>query len=114
MLLSRDNSFDAVRFATAESLERFEVGASLIRTDVTKRSALEEELFLGLRLNRGVDLNRLSEKYGEAMQSVLPQVKVLVTEGFLVEDGGSVSLTAKGRLLSNDVFERLLLSGVPS
>jgi oxygen-independent coproporphyrinogen-3 oxidase len=114
MLLSRDTAFDAVRFATADSLERFEVGASLIRTDVTKQSALEEEFFLGLRLSRGVKINRLSETYGEAMQSVLPQVKALVTEGFLVENGGSVSLTAKGQLLSNDVFERLLLSGVPS
>lgn len=114
MLLSRDTAFETIRFATADSLESFEAGSPLIRTDVTKQSALEEEFFLGLRLNRGVELNRLCEKYGEAMQSVLPQVKALVKEGFLVEGGGSVSLTAKGRLLSNDVFERLLLSGVPS
>jgi coproporphyrinogen III oxidase-like Fe-S oxidoreductase len=114
MLRSKDSALDAVRFATAESLESFEAGSSLTRTEVTKQNALEEEFFLGLRLNRGVDLSRLSEIYRQEMQFLKPQVKALVTDGFLIESGDSVSLTAKGRLLSNEVFERLLLSGVPS
>ncbi len=57
---------------------------------------------------------RLSEKYGQAIQFLKPPLKALVSDGFLIESGDSVSLTAKGRLLSNEVFERLLLSGIPS
>jgi putative oxygen-independent coproporphyrinogen III oxidase len=109
---SLQSDLDAIRFATADSLERFDAGTPLTRTDVTRESALEEEFFLGLRLNRGVDLTRLSEKYGERMQS--RQVQSLIADDFLQNIGGPVSLTAKGRLLSNEVFERLLLSGVPS
>jgi oxygen-independent coproporphyrinogen-3 oxidase len=112
MLRSQHAAVDAVRFATADSLEAFETGSPLTRTDVTKESALEEEFFLGLRLNRGVDLTRLAEKYGEKMQSL--QVQSLIADNFLQNIGGPVSLTAKGRLLSNEVFERLLLSEVPS
>jgi len=109
---SLQSDLDAVRFATADSLERFDAGTPLTRTDVTRESALEEEFFLGLRLNRGVDLTRLSEKYGERMQSL--QVQPLIADDFLQNIGGPVSLTAKGRLLSNEVFERLLLSGIAS
>src|SRR5205807_984004 len=50
MLLSRGGNLDAVRFATADSLEKFEAGGPLVRTDVNRESALEEEFFLGLRL----------------------------------------------------------------
>ena len=104
----------AVRFATADSLEEFEAGAPLTRTDVTEESALEEELFLGLRLCCGVDFEELSKQYGKAAGRLEPQVNSFVAAGFLHRVNGSVSLTAKGRLLSNEVFERLLLSGVSS
>src|SRR4051812_17873997 len=105
----RRAGLDAVRFATADSLEKFDSGAPLIRTDVDRESALEEEFFLGLRLNCGVDVERLGKIYGEAWRRVLPEVRVLVGKGFLVETHGSVvALTAKGRLLSNEVFGRLL------
>ena len=112
MLRSKNAALDAVRFATADSLERFEAGSPLTRTDIAKESALEEEFFLGLRLNRGVDLTVLSEKYGEKLASL--QVQSLIADDFLQNIGGPVSLTPKGRLLSNEVFERLLTSGVSS
>ena len=99
---------EAVRFATADSLEKFEGGAPLTRTDVDREGALEEEFFLGLRLNRGVNVERFAKIYGEALQRVLPEVRALVGEGFLIEGDGYVALTAKGRLLSNEVFGRVL------
>ena len=105
------SELDAVRFATADSLEAFEAAAPLTRTDVTKESALEEEFFLGLRLNRGVDLTLLSENYGEAMRPVLCAVEELASAGFLTKHGHSAALAAKGRLVSNEVFERLINIG---
>jgi oxygen-independent coproporphyrinogen-3 oxidase len=108
MLLANSNALNVVRFATADSLERFDAGSPLTRADVTMHEALEEEFFLGLRLNRGVDLQRLSKQYGEAMQRLMPQVQVLIAEHFLVEAHGSISLTSKGRLLSNEVFGQFI------
>jgi coproporphyrinogen III oxidase-like Fe-S oxidoreductase len=48
------------------------------------------------------------------MRSMEPQVQSLTADDFLHKTRDSVSLTPKGRLLSNEVFQRLLLSGVPS
>jgi len=111
MLQSKNAELEAVRFATVDSLEAFESGSSLTRTNVSKQSALEEELFLGLRLNRGVNLTRLSEKYGDAVQLLRPQLKALVNDGFLDKARDSVALTVRGRLLSNEVFGRLINVG---
>src|SRR5437660_12670429 len=55
MLRSQDAALDATRFATADSLERFEAGALPTRADVTKAGALEADSFLWSRLNRAVD-----------------------------------------------------------
>jgi oxygen-independent coproporphyrinogen III oxidase len=104
---------DAVRFATADSLEKFHAGAPLVRTEVNRESAVEEEFFLGLRLNRGVDLQEIGERYGRTMDVICFQIQYLITEGLLQRNGSRDSLTEKGRLLSNEVFERLLFSGVP-
>jgi len=114
MLRSRDAALDAIRFATNDSLERFESSSSLTRTDVTKESALEEEFFLGLRLNRGVNLQNLADRYGEALSAMQPRIPELTEQGLLQKTAASISLTTRGRLLSNEVFKRFLTSTVLS
>src|ERR1022692_76106 len=49
----RNYDNEAVRFASADSLERYMAGVGLQRIAVPRRAALEESFFLGLRLNRG-------------------------------------------------------------
>ncbi|MFZ1930495.1 MAG: coproporphyrinogen III oxidase family protein, partial [Candidatus Sulfotelmatobacter sp.] len=67
--------------------------------------------FLGLRLNRGVSLREIAAKFGE---STADQAQAIVAE--LVEDGlveqrqDLVCLTSRGRLLSNEVFQRFILA----
>ena len=114
MLRAKLPALNAIRFATTDSLEKFEAAAPMVGSDVTKQSALEEEFFLGLRLNQGVDLERLAQEYGEALYGLQPQIEELVSAGLLQRQKNAVSLTAQGRLLSNEVFERLLTSHVPS
>ncbi len=48
--------YQAVRFATPDSLDAFMNHAPHSLTPVSARAAIEEQFFLGLRLNRGVDL----------------------------------------------------------
>jgi oxygen-independent coproporphyrinogen-3 oxidase len=109
MLLSTDDSAEAVRFATADSLERYVSGAPRQKTVVTRAMALEERLFLGLRLNRGVDLEDIELHFGEATGgSVRRIVAGLVSDGLLENSKGIVRLTSRGRLLSNEVFQRFL------
>jgi oxygen-independent coproporphyrinogen-3 oxidase len=107
---------DAVRVSTADTLENYVTGAPLTRTFVSRAQAVEEEFFLGLRLTRGVDLHTIAARYGPG---AIPWkvINESVSEGLMEfaqpESGRNrerrfVRLTSRGRLLSNEVFERFI------
>ncbi len=111
MLAATDSEIDAVRIATADSLERYTSGFGLQHNCVSHRAALEENFFLGLRLTRGVDLRELAAKFGEkALRPALATIAELTDAGLLEHSGDFIRLTARGRLLSNEVFEKFIIA----
>lgn len=69
----------------------------------------EEAWFLGLRLNAGVRLAALRREFGrESVTQALAVVDRLAEAGLMVSDGRAARLSARGRLLSNDVFQEFL------
>jgi len=101
----------AVRFAPGDSLEQYMSGAGLQRTVVSQRAALEESLFLGLRLTRGVSLRQMSAEFGEeAIATARAVIAEFVEGGVMERRGDFVCLTARGRLFSNEVFERFIVA----
>jgi oxygen-independent coproporphyrinogen-3 oxidase len=111
MLRSATADLDAVRFAPADSLEKYVSATGLQRTPVSRCAALEESFFLGLRLNRGVSLRDLSDRFGQKSVEYSRVVTAELVEGGLMELRAEVvSLTRRGRLLSNEVFERFILA----
>ena len=126
MLLAGDEfaqqKIQAIRFATPDSLEEFSSAAMQLqpgnarigqlfasRTLIGRQAALEEEFFLGLRLNRGISLTDLATHYGAESVSRLDGAIAEITDaGLLARAGNRIHLTARGRLLSNEVFERFL------
>ncbi len=109
MLVSVDDSADAVRLATSDALEKYVSGAPLRQTIVTPAMALEETFFLGLRLNRGVDLREVASDLGQdAVRNIGGIVADLARDGLLHQDGEVFRLTPRGRLLSNEVFQKFL------
>jgi oxygen-independent coproporphyrinogen III oxidase len=105
----------AVRFATPDNLDALLADAPRIRTEVDERAAIEEAWFLGLRLNRGVELLAIHEEFGiDAVERYREPLAELVGAGLLALDGGFVRLTDRGRLLSNEVFGRFILSESPN
>lgn len=69
----------------------------------------EEAWFLGLRLNAGVKLDELEWEFGRAMMApALETVERLAEDGLVSSDGETVRLTARGKLLSNEVFQEFL------
>jgi oxygen-independent coproporphyrinogen-3 oxidase len=110
MLLSATPDLDAVRFAPADSLERYMSGRELQRTPVSLRAALEESFFLGLRLTRGISLRDLATKFSnEAVEGARAVIAELLEGGLIEQRGDLVRLTSRGRLISNEVFERFIL-----
>ena len=111
MLRSATADFEAVRFATVDSLERYTSGAVVERTVVSQQAALEEAFFLGLRLNRGVSLRELDTKFGkDAIDQARTTIAELIEDGLMLQRGDFAGLTSRGRLLSNEVFEKFLLA----
>ena len=106
----------AVRFSSGEDLDGYLAGESgPPPIFLTIRAALEEEFFLGLRCNRGVDLRRIKDVYGSALPGETKDVIVeLVGNGLLRAESGYVRLSDRGRLISNEVFGRLLEQGEKS
>jgi oxygen-independent coproporphyrinogen-3 oxidase len=109
MLVASAPEVEAIRFAAADVLEKYVAGAPLQKTVVSHAAALEESFFLGLRLNRGVDLGAIVSKFGElALDQLLPVITELIADGLLLGDGEFIFLTPRGRLLSNEVFQAFL------
>ncbi|HXZ40794.1 MAG TPA: radical SAM family heme chaperone HemW [Terriglobales bacterium] len=103
----------AVRFSTPDSLEDYLAAAPFKRTPVDKQAALEETFFLGLRLTRGVDLEKVSVEFGaSAGASFEPVILEMVQAGLMERQRNVIRLTPRGRLLSNEVFERFILTTV--
>jgi oxygen-independent coproporphyrinogen-3 oxidase len=111
MLLSSTPDLDAVRFAPPDSLERYVSGADLQRTPVSREQALEESFFLGLRLTQGVSLRELAAKFGaEIVGKTDAVIKELIECQLMARHEDVIRLTPRGRLLSNEVFERFILA----
>jgi oxygen-independent coproporphyrinogen-3 oxidase len=105
---------EAVRWANACEMPAYlarERSPAVERVEAD--GCLEEAMFLGLRLNRGVDLEALQAEFGAARIAAIDEGLGDVEEAGLVRrDGAHVSLTARGRVASNEVFGRLLLEPV--
>ena len=79
---------------------------------VSTKAALEETFFLRLRLAKGVDLKRIARDFGEpALSGFTEAILDCVDLGLLEREADVIRLTGRGRLLSNEVFERFILCG---
>jgi oxygen-independent coproporphyrinogen-3 oxidase len=116
----------AVRFANTSDLDEYlgnaaptpfrllesAANAPAPEFDIIGRDeAFEESLFLGLRLNEGVNLNHLRNQFGDAMlDAAMPTLLEVRDAGLLELNSDNMRLTPHGRLVSNEVFNRLLIA----
>ncbi len=116
----------AVRFANTSELDAYlgesEVGGLKMfgakaggpEVEVIGReAAFEEALFLGLRMNEGVDLRELRREFGGVLvEGAMAAVRETSAAGLLALEAERLRLTDRGRMVSNEVFSRLLVSAV--
>src|SRR5579863_785423 len=109
MLRVAEKGMEAMRFASPDSLEAYVAGGPPNRTEVSPAAALEETFFLGLRLNCGIDLRKVAVEVGEdAIAHFRETIADFVRTGLMESQGDVIRLSQKGRLPSNEVFERFL------
>ena len=109
----RANKVDAVRLWTTDNYDLFLQSAIWSSSFIDRQSAIEESFFLGLRLNRGVDWQELQEKFGTDLNPYRDAMNELLSEKLLEQSGGKIRLTARGRLLSNEVFQKFVFDCDP-
>jgi oxygen-independent coproporphyrinogen-3 oxidase len=101
---------DSLRFSTTDSFDQFFVSSETKATAVTRSQAVEESFFLGLRLNRGVRVDDIRQDFGAEVDKFVRVIEELAADGLLEKAADAVRLTPRGRLLSNEVFERFILT----
>ncbi len=94
------NTFDGV--PTIDSIEP--IGPEL---------EMAETMILGLRLSEGVDRMVFTRRFGRSPDDVYPTlIREFSQGGLVVDDGGRLKLTYRGRMVGNEVFCRFLPEGV--
>ncbi|MDD6761091.1 MAG: radical SAM family heme chaperone HemW [Turicibacter sp.] len=93
-----------------ESLKKQEL--PVIESSVlSKEEKIEEEMFLGLRLMEGINLEQISKKYSVNVEAIYQEaLEKLIQAHDLERVGNQIRLTRQGLLMANDVFEQFLLS----
>jgi oxygen-independent coproporphyrinogen-3 oxidase len=111
----RDDSTQGfvLRATTTDDLKAYLAGPETVETAwLSPERQHEEAWFLGLRMNEGVDVAALEREFGREM--VAPAMEIverLVAGKLLTFDSERVRLTARGQLISNDVFQEFLVTG---
>jgi oxygen-independent coproporphyrinogen-3 oxidase len=96
------NAHDAAAYAEAITAER--LPAEQLEA-VTQESALEEELFLGLRQLDGINVGRIEREYGVALGK---RFGGLEAAGLIEREGEIVRLAPARLSVSNEVFVELM------
>jgi oxygen-independent coproporphyrinogen-3 oxidase len=96
------NAHDAAEYVGA--IESGRLPAEQLEA-VTRESALEEELFLGLRQLDGIDVGRIEREYGVGLAT---RFEGLQAAGLLERDGDVVRLAPERLSISNEVFVELM------
>ena len=112
----RTKSRPMVRSSITDDLNAYLAGAGTPEIAwLSPERQHEEAWFLGLRMNQGVEVAALEREFGGAMVApAMETVSQLVNDGLLTFDGARVRLTARGRLISNEVFQEFLAESQPA
>jgi oxygen-independent coproporphyrinogen-3 oxidase len=83
------------------------------RRVLSAREALEEALFTGLRLTRGIDVDTVKARYGVDVWDIYRrQLEQFREAGVLIYDGRLLRLSRAGMLLANEIMAKFLVSPV--
>lgn len=77
--------------------------------ELTKKDKIEEFIFMGLRMNEGINIDVFKERFDTDFYDIYQEVMdKLIKRELVIFDGKNISLTQKGREISNSVFIEFL------
>lgn len=79
------------------------------RDEIDDALEMSDTMLMGLRMCQGVSFSDFEDRFGSSPMEVYgDQIRDLIGLGLLDANASGVRLTARGRLLGNEVFERFL------
>jgi oxygen-independent coproporphyrinogen-3 oxidase len=97
--------------STTEYIAAIASGGQVVaeRRALSAREALEEALFTGLRLTRGIDVNTVKTRYGVDVSDIYRrELEQFREAGVLIYDGRLLRLSRAGMLLANEIMAMFL------
>lgn len=77
---------------------------------LTTKEQMEEYMFLGLRMMKGVDINQFEQQFGVQFDNIYGRItKEMISDGLLIIRDHHIMLTERGIDLSNYVMSEFLL-----
>jgi len=87
--------------------------SSVEKRELSRREALEEALFTGLRLTRGIDVHTVKTRYNADVWGIYgSELERFREAGLLIYDGRLLRLSRAGMLLANEIMSQFLGSPV--
>lgn len=102
--------FDGQRFSNAANIKaycRFPSKKNF-QDNLSAEERFREFLALGLRMNNGVKLDTLKDRYGPMPAELTKTLTDLIAEGLLEHEGKAIRLTGRGRLLYDSVAVEII------
>jgi len=83
------------------------------RRELTPQEALEEALFTGLRLARGIDINAVNARYNvDVWAAYRDELERFLETGMVIYDGRVLRLSRAGMLVANEIMSLFLSTSV--
>ena len=79
--------------------------AVCVSYDLSRTTALEDTLLMGLRLSDGIGIEDVKKRFG--CEPDASGLEYLESDGFILTDGGRLRLTAKGRVFTDELVARV-------
>ena len=110
--LGASSLLHSIRYRKTMNMKDYLEGDTGFHTEQVLRpeDEMSETMFLGLRMNEGIDENAFYERFQKRVDEIFPDIPDrMVRQGLLQRSGGRIYLTDRGRNLSNYVFAQFLL-----
>ena len=114
--VSSHSKLDDVRFSNTSNIHEYmdsiQKGESVIidSEPIDAEEDLFESIILGLRLNKGIQIDLLNERYAIDFETRYKKVlSSLIQDHLIIREGNTIKLTELGRDLANQVFLRFML-----
>lgn len=110
--LGASSQIGHMRYKNTDSMEEYLQGDVSKKEveELTRKDEIEETMFLGLRMMRGVDREEFFRKFQIPLKDVYQkQILRLKEQGLLEEKGTRLRLTSRGIDVSNRVLAEFLL-----